>query len=342
LGAEYYGFATAPLIAMGCIMMRKCHLNTCPVGIATQDPELRSKFEGLPEHVVNYLMLLAEDVRNIIAKLGFRNLDEMIGRADVLTVNPLTFSTSSLSLSGLITPAFKLPDAGVIGKVENRCLYKQDHSNLLPPECVTAKLIEAFQDTIKTGKPAKHEIRGIRNLERAVGTTLAGMIFNNWGYTLPPGTVHAKLEGTSGQSFGAFCGRGLFLELEGDSQDYFGKGLSGAVLAIYPSQEVLATGFKAEENVIIGNTCLYGGITGAAFVRGMCAERFAVRNSGVWAVVEGVGDHCCEYMTGGRVVVLGGTGCNCAAGMSGGVAWIWDPNGTAHCKINPEMWRLSG
>merc|ERR1719443_2197785 len=172
LGAEHFGFATAPLIAMGCIMMRKCHLNTCPVGIATQDAELRAKFQGLPEHVVNYLMLLAEDVRNIMAKLGFRNLDELIGRADVLTMNPLTFSQSSLSLSNLITPAFKLPDAGVIGKVENRCLYKQDHSNLLPPECVTAKLIEAFQDTIKSGKPARHEIRGIRNLERAVGTTL--------------------------------------------------------------------------------------------------------------------------------------------------------------------------
>merc|ERR1719498_2338668 len=272
-----------------------------------------------------------------MAKLGFRSLNDLIGRADVLTVNPLTFYNPTLGLSKLLTPADKLPDAGKIGKVENRCLYGQDHSGMLPPESVTARLIAGFEDAIKTGKPSRVEIKGVRNLERAVGTTLGHKVYKAWGYTLPPAALHAKLEGTSGQSFGAFCGKGIFLELEGDSQDYFGKGLSGALLAIYPHKAQLDAGFKAEENVIVGNVCLYGAITGAAFVRGMCSERFAVRNSGAWAVVEGAGDHCCEYMTGGRVAVLGKIGSNFAAGMSGGVAWIWDPAFSCHAQINTEL-----
>jgi len=190
---------------------------------------------------------------------------------------------------------------------------------------------------LKTGVPSKVEIKDVRNLERALGTTLGYEVYKAWAYGLPPGSCHAKLEGTSGQSFGAFCGKGIFLELEGDSQDYFGKGLSGAILAVYPPKVALDAGFKAEENVIIGNVALYGATMGAAFIRGMCSERFAVRNSGVWSVVEGAGDHCCEYMTGGRIAVLGKIGSNFAAGMSGGVAWIWDPTGVAHSQINTEL-----
>jgi len=337
LGAEQFGFATAPLIAMGCIMMRKCHLNTCPVGIATQDPELRAKFEGMPEHVSNYLMLVAEDARNIMAKLGFRSLDDLIGRSDALTVSPSSFMNKPLVLTKLLTPAHLMPDAGMIGKIENRKLYPQDHSNICPPGSVTANLITAFDELLKTGKPMRHEEKDVKNLERSLGTTLAHKVFKAHGYSLPAGACHAKLEGTSGQSFGAFVGKGIFLELEGDAQDYFGKGLSGGLLAVYPHRSSLAAGFVAEENVIIGNVALYGAITGAAFIRGMCSERFAVRNSGCWAVVEGAGDHCCEYMTGGRVAVLGNVGSNFGAGMSGGVAWIWDPSGQCHSQINTEM-----
>jgi glutamate synthase (NADPH/NADH) len=291
----------------------------------------------MPEHVVNYLLLVAEDARNIMAKMGFRKMDDIVGRADTMTVNPTSFCNSPLVLTKLLTPAFKLPDAGKIGKIENRKLYEQDHSNICPPGSVTYQLIELFADTLKTGKPSRVEVKDMRNLERSCGTTLSHKVYQAFGYTLPPMTAHAKLEGTSGQSFGAFAVKGMFLELEGDSQDYFGKGLSGAVLAVYPHRGCLGNGFKAEENVIIGNVALYGGITGAAFIRGICAERFAVRNSGVWAVVEGAGDHCCEYMTGGRIVVLGKIGGNFAAGMSGGCAWIWDPKGVSYTQINPEL-----
>jgi len=341
LGAEHFGFATAPLIAMGCIMMRKCHLNTCPVGIATQDPVLRAKFEGLPEHVVNYLFMIAEEARTLMARLGFRSVDELVGHTEVLTVNPTRFFETPLVLTKLLTPAHLLPDAGSIGKVENRKMYEQDHSDILPPGCVTAKLIEAFQGTLETGRPSKHTITGVRNLERSVGTVLASRICKRWGDSLAAGACHAKLEGTSGQSFGAFCGKGIFLELEGDGQDYFAKGLSGGVVVVYPNKKAMESGFKSEENVIVGNVCLYGATKGAAFVRGICAERFAVRNSGAWAVVEGVGDHCCEYMTGGRVAVLGITGSNFAAGMSGGVAWVWDPKFQFERNVNKEMVKLS-
>lgn len=340
LGAEHFGFATAPLIAMGCIMMRKCHLNTCPVGIATQDAELRAKFEGMPEHVVNYLMLVAEEVRTLMAKLGFRTVAELVGRAEALTVNPSRFFQTPLMLQKLLMPAHKLPDAGRLGKVENRKMYPQDHSNILPPGSVPAKLVEAFAETLDSGKPVEFTIK-VRNLDRSVGTALSHRVYKAWGNTLAPATCHAKLEGTSGQSFGAFVGKGIFLELEGDSQDYFGKGLSGGVLAVYPPKRTLDAGFRSEQNVIIGNVALYGATMGLAFVRGMCSERFAVRNSGVWAVVEGAGDHCCEYMTGGRIAVLGQTGSNFAAGMSGGVAWVWNPDNTFEAQVNREMVELS-
>ncbi|CAE8728037.1 unnamed protein product [Polarella glacialis] len=341
LGAEHFGFATAPLIAMGCIMMRKCHLNTCPVGIATQDPVLRAKFEGEPEHVVNYLMLIAEEVRVLMSKLGFRTIDEMIGRTEAMTWNPTTFFEKPLVLNKLLTPAASLPDAGKIGKVENRKLYEQDHSNINTAGSVTHKLIAAFASTLEKGTPSTVEIKDVRNFERSVGSTLAHHIWKAWGGSLAVGSCHAKLEGTSGQSFGAFTCKGIYLELEGDSQDYFGKGLSGAALAVYPHKVALDAGFKSEENVIIGNVALYGATGGVAFVRGMCAERFAVRNSGAWAVVEGAGDHCCEYMTGGRVAVLGATGSNFAAGMSGGVAWVYDPKRKFEAQVNLELVQLS-
>jgi glutamate synthase (NADPH/NADH) len=340
LGAEHFGFATAPLIAMGCIMMRKCHMNTCPVGIATQDPALRAKFKGQPEHVVNYLWLIAEEVRTYMSQLGFRSLDEMVGRADVLTMDPQRFFKMPLVLEKMLTPADKLPDAGIFGPVENRRLYPQDHSSVLPPGSVCAALIDGFQETLDKGTPLTKHFK-VRNLDRTVGTGLSGKVYRAWGDSLPAGTCHAVLEGTSGQSLGAFLGKGIYLELIGDAQDYFAKGLSGGVIAVYPPKGALDAGFKPEENVIIGNTALYGATTGAAFVNGICAERFAVRNSGAWAVVEGTGDHGCEYMTGGRLAVLGETGSNFAAGMSGGVAWVWNPDKKFEAKVNTEMVELS-
>jgi glutamate synthase (NADPH/NADH) len=340
LGAEQFGFATAPLIAMGCIMMRKCHLNTCPVGIATQDPVLRAKFEGMPEHVSNYLFLVAEEARTLMAKLGFRSMNELIGRAEVLTVNPSRFFQTPLVLEKLLQPAHKLPNAGFIGKIENRKLYPQDHSNILAPGSTAAKLVEAFQDTLQNQQPKRCEFT-VLNLDRSVGTALSHHIYKACGDSLAPGTCHGKLIGTAGQSFGAFAGKGLLLELEGDSQDYMGKGLSGGMIVVYPSKKAMEIGFKSEANVIIGNVALYGATTGVALIRGICAERFAVRNSGAWAVVEGAGDHCCEYMTGGRVVVLGKTGSNFAAGMSGGVAWVHDPDQSFGAQVNRELVALS-
>mmetsp|Transcript_62362 Transcript_62362/g.174232 ORF Transcript_62362/g.174232 Transcript_62362/m.174232 type:complete len:2159 (-) Transcript_62362:60-6536(-) len=333
LGAERFGFATAPLIAMGCIMMRKCHLNTCPVGIATQDPVLRKKFEGMPEHVVNYLMLVAEEVRVLLAKMGFRTIDDAIGCSEALRVDP-SLRDTTLQFGPVLMPAHLLPDAGKIGQVERRKLYGQDHF-MITQAMKDRNLLQAFKATFRFGDAAYSDGHKLTNIDRTLGTLLSHELYKRWGNSLPPGTCHAKLEGTSGQSFGAFALRGIFLELEGDSQDYFGKGLSGGTVVVYPPKAALAAGFKAEENIIIGNTALYGATSGVCFVRGIAAERFAVRNSGAWAVVEGTGDHCCEYMTGGRVVVLGDVGDNLAAGMSGGVTWIWDATGNVRKRVVP-------
>jgi len=341
LGAERFGFATAPLIAMGCIMMRKCHLNTCPVGIATQDPELRKKFEGLPEHVVNYLTLIAEEVRTLLAKLGFRTMDELIGHSEVLRVDP-AFASSPLHFLPILMPAHRLPDAGKIGVIENRKLYKQEHFPVLQ-DLVDRRLLTEFAQTFRFGDALYKEFTGIRNTDRTIGTLFSHELFKRWGHSLAPGTCHAKLFGTCGQSFGAFATKGVVLELEGDAQDYFGKGLSGGTVVVYPPKSATEQGFVAEDNVIIGNTALYGGTSGVCLVRGLCAERFGVRNSGVWAVVEGAGDHCCEYMTGGRVLVLGPVGENFGAGMSGGVAWVWDPKGEFEKRasmVDTEVARL--
>ncbi|HEY3394321.1 MAG TPA: glutamate synthase-related protein [Lacipirellulaceae bacterium] len=317
LGAEEFGFATAPLVALGCIMMRKCHLNTCPVGVATQDPVLRKKFAGQPEHVTNYLFMVADDTRQIMAELGFRTIDEMVGRVDCLETNAAIqhWKADGLDLTELLTPIQKPhPDVGTY------CQKPQNHGLELSLD--RTKLLDLARPALEDGTPVRAEL-DIINTNRTVGTILSHEIAKCWGEDcLPDGTIHFKLNGSAGQSFGAFLARGVTLELVGDANDYVGKGLSGGRLIIYPPAN---SSFVPEENIIIGNVALYGATGGEAFFRGRAAERFAVRNSGAHAVIEGVGDHGCEYMTGGRVVILGPTGRNFAAGMSGGIAYVWDP-----------------
>ncbi|KAL2107640.1 hypothetical protein VUR80DRAFT_4974 [Thermomyces stellatus] len=328
LGAEEYGFATAPLIALGCIMMRRCHLNTCPVGIATQDPELRKKFAGTPEHVINFFYYIANEMRAIMAKLGFRTVNEMVGRAECLRVRDdlRTDKTQNIDLSLLLTPAHKLRPGVATFNVR-----KQDHKLYVR---LDNKLISESELTLDKGLPSRIEC-DIVNTDRAMGTSLSYHISKRFGEKgLPLDTVHVNIKGSAGQSFGAFLAPGVTLELEGDANDYVGKGLSGGRLVVYPPRSSV---FKAEENILIGNTCLYGATSGVCFFRGVAAERFAVRNSGAIAVVEGVGDHGCEYMTGGRVVVLGSTGRNFAAGMSGGIAYVLDVNRDFLSKLNGEM-----
>ncbi len=318
LGAEEMGFSTAPLIVMGCIMMRKCHLNTCPVGIATQDPELRKKFMGSPDHVVNYLFMVAAEAREIMAELGFRTVNEMIGRVDCLETDEAIkhWKADGLDLTELLSP-IELPHEGV----GVYCTREQDHG--LEHSLDMRKLLDLARPALDSGDKVKEELN-IVNTDRTVGTILSHELVKKWGEnSLADDTVHFKLHGSAGQSFGAFLARGITMELIGDANDYVGKGLSGGNLIIYPPQD---SSFVAEENIIVGNVVLYGATGGRAFFRGRAAERFCVRNSGAVAVIEGIGDHGCEYMTGGRVVILGPTGLNFAAGMSGGVAYIWDPN----------------
>ncbi|KAI9277575.1 hypothetical protein BY458DRAFT_554293 [Sporodiniella umbellata] len=328
LGAEEWGFATTPLIALGCTMMRKCHLNTCPVGIATQDPELRKKFEGSPEHVVNFFYYLAEEMRGLMAKLGFRSVQAMVGRADLLKVNESlrTFKTANLDLSPILTPASSLRP-----NVSNYCITKQKHN-------LHTRLDNYFIEEAENALSHKQKVTveaDVVNTDRALGTTLSYQVSKRHGEAgLADETIHVKLKGSAGQSLGAFLAPGVFFELEGDSNDYVGKGLSGGKIAIYPPK---CSSFKSEENVIVGNVCLYGATSGQAFFRGIAAERFCVRNSGARAVCEGVGDHGCEYMTGGRVVILGSTGRNFAAGMSGGIAYVLDLQDDFKAKVNREM-----
>ncbi|KAJ0403127.1 hypothetical protein P43SY_009557 [Pythium insidiosum] len=328
LGAEEFGFATGPLIALGCIMMRKCHLNTCPVGIATQDPELRKKFAGQPEHVINFMFMLAEEVQDYMRRLGFRRLDDMIGRADMLKVNKdaLHYKSAKLDLSPLLVDAKTLNDKAGVRKQQ-----EQQHT---VHEALDMEFIELARDAIEKKQPVviKHQIS---NLNRTLGATLSHEICKRYGESgLPDGTIHLKLEGHGGQSLGFGLARGILLELEGDSNDYVGKALSGGEIAVYPSADFTE---PAGENVIVGNAVLYGATSGEAYFAGKAGERFAVRNSGVRAVVEGVGDHGCEYMTGGRVVVLGKTGRNFAAGMSGGIAYIYDEDNSFAEKCNMGM-----
>ncbi|KAK6825136.1 Glutamate synthase [Apiospora arundinis] len=328
LGAEEWGFATTPLIAMGCIMMRKCHLNTCPVGIATQDPELRKKFTGTPEHVINFFYYVANELRAIMAQLGFRTINEMVGHVEVLKTRDelRTNKTSNIDLSLILTPAHKLRPGVATFNVR-----KQDHRLYVR---LDNKLISEAELTLDKGLPSRIEC-DIVNTDRAMGTSLSYQISKRYGEAgLPLDTVHVNIKGSAGQSFGAFLAPGVTLELEGHANDYVGKGLSGGRLIVYPPRSAV---FKAEENVLIGNVCLYGATLGTCFFRGIAAERFAVRNSGATAVVEGVGDHGCEYMTGGRIVILGSTGRNFAAGMSGGIAYVLDIHGDFHSKLNMEM-----
>jgi glutamate synthase (NADPH/NADH) large chain len=332
LGAEEFGFATAPLVTLGCIMMRKCHLNTCPVGIATQDPVLREKFAGKPEHVVNYLFMVAEDARQIMAELGFRTIDDMVGRVDCLDTNAAIqhWKVDGLDLTELLTPIEKPHDG-----VGTFCTRQQDHG--LDLSLDRTALLKLAKPALEDGLPVRAELP-IVNTNRTVGTILSHEIAKRWGEDcLPEGTIHFKFTGSAGQSFGAFLAKGVTLELVGDANDYVGEGLSGGRLIIYPAAD---SSFIAEDNIIIGNVALYGATGGEAFFRGRAAERFAVRNSGAHAVIEGVGDHGCEYMTGGRVVILGPTGRNFAAGMSGGISYVWDPQESLLCNCNLGMVEL--
>jgi len=330
LGAEEWGVATAALIVEGCIMMRKCHLNTCPVGVATQNPELRKRFNGKVEHVVNFFKFLTQELRELMAELGYRTVDEMVGQADELRMRDGIdhWKYKNLDLSPLLYREKEEEGINVYA------CETQDH---LMNDILDWKLIEAAKPALEDGEKVTASFP-IINTDRAAGTVLSHELTKKYrSEGLPDDTIHINLKGTAGQSFGAFCNRGITLELEGDANDYFGKGLSGAKLMIYPDKQA---GFVPEENSIIGNVAFYGATSGEAFIRGKAGERFAVRNSGATVVVEGVGDHGCEYMTGGKVVILGATGRNFAAGMSGGIAYIYDVNQKFSDNCNKEMVEL--
>ncbi len=330
LGADEFGFATAALIVEGCIMMRKCHLNTCPVGVATQDPELRKRFTGKPEHLVNYFMFIAEEVREWMAKLGFRTVNEMIGRTDKLDMRSAIshWKAKGLDFSRILYKPEVGPDVAVYN------CEKQDHGL---DKAVDQKLIELAKPALERREPVQIEM-SIYNYNRTFGAMLSGEVAKRYGHAgLPENTIYIKLTGSGGQSFGAFVAKGVTIELVGEANDYVGKGLSGGRLIIYPPKQCPIV---AEENIVVGNTVLYGAISGECYFRGVAGERFAVRNSGAIAVIEGLGDHGCEYMTGGVVVVLGATGRNFAAGMSGGVAYVLDEAGDFERRCNLSMVEL--
>jgi glutamate synthase (NADPH/NADH) large chain len=330
LGADEFGFATAPLIAAGCIMMRKCHLNTCPVGVATQDPVLRKRFTGQPEHVINYFFFVAEEVRELMAEMGYRTFAEMIGQMQMLDrINVLAHAKANgLDFSKLFTKP-NVPAEVALFNSE-----AQDHKI---HDIIDRTLIARSQEALEHGTPVRIELP-IRNIDRTTGAMLSGAIAKRYGHDgLPHDTIVAKFKGTAGQSFGAFLARGITFELDGDANDYVGKGLSGGRIVVRPPPQ---SNVVPEESIIIGNTVLYGAIEGECYIHGVAGERFAVRNSGAIAVIEGAGDHCCEYMTGGVVVVLGRTGRNFAAGMSGGIAYVLDDDGTFASRCNLAMVEL--
>jgi glutamate synthase (NADPH) large chain len=313
---------------LGCIMMRVCHLNTCPVGVATQDPELRKRFSGKPEHVVTFFRFLAQEVREHMAQLGFRTLDAMIGRVDCLDFAPALahWKARGIDISSILYQPPMPPD------VARRRVIAQDHG--LEKSLDQARLIPDCRQAIDRGTRVELALP-IRNVNRTVGTTLGYEVTSRWGGAgLPDDTIRVRFTGSAGTSFGAFVPRGITFTLEGDANDYWGKGLSGGKLIVFPPRR---STFVPEDNVIIGNVALYGATAGEAYVRGVAGERFCVRNSGVHAVVEGVGDHGCEYMTGGRVIVIGRTGRNFAAGMSGGVAYVLDLDGDFARRCNRQM-----
>lgn len=328
LGAEEFGFATAPLVTMGCVMMRVCNLDTCPVGVATQNPELRKRFTGKPEYVVNFMQFIAQELREYMAQLGFRTIDEMVGRTDMLKKKEDTVA-QQVHLD--ITKIWE----NQIPQDKINCIHKLDceYDFKLNTTKDMKVLYEKLKDAIAKGEPQSIQVE-VDNQDRTFGTILGSMLTKKFGQTLEPDTYHIKCNGYGGQSFGAFIPKGLTLELEGDSNDYLGKGLSGGQIIVYPNKK---STFKHDENIIIGNVALYGATSGKAFISGIAGERFCVRNSGADAVVEGVGDHGLEYMTGGRVVILGSTGNNLAAGMSGGMAYVLDEKGDLYSKLNKDV-----
>ncbi|MEX2465949.1 MAG: glutamate synthase large subunit [Gemmatimonadota bacterium] len=330
LGADEFGFSTAPLVASGCIMMRKCHLNTCPVGVATQNPELRKRFMGLPEHVINYFFFLAEEVRELMAELGFRTFDEMVGRSERMDMRR---GIEHYKAHGVdLTPLLARPEVG-----PDVAIYHTADQKHAIDDVLDRTLIAAATPALENGTPVRLE-HAIRNTDRTTGAMLSGEVARRYGHAgLPDNTIHLKVTGNAGQSFGAWLAHGVTLELSGDANDYVGKGLSGGRIVVYPQA---GAAIVPDDSVIVGNVVLYGAISGEAYFRGVAAERFAVRNSGAWAVVEGVGDHGCEYMTGGVVAVLGPTGRNFAAGMSGGIAYVLDHDGDFSLRVNPEMVEL--
>ncbi|MBN1992055.1 MAG: glutamate synthase large subunit [Anaerolineae bacterium] len=328
LGAEEFGFATAPLVTLGCIMMRVCHQDTCPVGVATQNPELRKKFSGSPEHVVNFMHFIAQEMRELMARLGFRTVDEMIGRVDKLEPRQAIdhWKAKGLDFSNILYRPDAPPEIG------RYCQIQQDHG--LEKTLDNQTLLELCQPALERGEPVAATLP-IKNVNRVVGTILGSELTRRYGGAgLPEDTIRLRFQGSAGQSFGAFVPQGITLVLEGDSNDYIGKGLSGGKIIVYPPE---GSTFVPEENIIIGNVAFYGATSGEAYIRGVAGERFCVRNSGIRAVVEGVGDHGCEYMTGGQVVVLGQTGRNFAAGMSGGVAYVLDRHGDFATLCNRQM-----
>ena len=330
LGADEFGFATAPLVVEGCIMMRKCHLNTCPVGVATQDPVLRAKFQGKPEHVVNFFFFIAEEVREIMAQLGIRKFDDLIGRSDLLDMRAGIEHWKARGLD--FSRVFHQPR--VAADVARLHVDEQDHGLA---KALDHQLIERARPAIERGEKVSF-ITTVRNVNRTIGAMLSGMVARKYGYEgLPDDTIHIQCNGTAGQSFGAFLAHGVTLDLVGDGNDYVGKGLSGGRIIVRSPNDFRGHG---PEHIIVGNTVLYGALSGEAYFNGVAGERFAVRNSGAAAVVEGVGDHGCEYMTGGTVVVLGETGRNFAAGMSGGVAYVYDPDGAFRLRANMAMVEL--
>ncbi|NVN98455.1 MAG: glutamate synthase large subunit [Geobacteraceae bacterium] len=331
LGAEEFGFATAPLVTLGCVMMRVCHSNTCPTGVATQDPELRKNFAGKPEHVVNFMRFVAMELREIMAQLGIRTLNEMVGRVNLLEPKAAInhWKTQGIDLSNILYR----PEVGI--NVGRYCTEKQDHG--LEKSLDMTQLLDICKPAIEKGEKVSAEVK-ITNIDRVAGTIVGNEITRSHGADgLPEGTVELTFNGSAGQSFGAFIPKGMTLRLSGDANDYLGKGLSGGIIAVYPPK---GSPFVAEDNIIAGNVALYGATSGQAYINGIAGERFCVRNSGVSAVVEGIGDHGCEYMTGGAVAVLGITGRNFAAGMSGGVAYVYDEAGDFNSRCNTEMCQL--
>ena len=328
LGAEEFGFATAPLVASGCIMMRACHLNTCPVGIATQDPELRKNFKGTPEHVINFMHFVAEELREIMAQLGFRTLKEMVGQSQKINANPAIdhYKAKGVDISAILHQP-KMSGTTVLSNSET-----QDHNleNVLDLKIFnTAKSAIINQEKITLNYK-------IQNTDRTLGAIISNEVSKLYGdIGLPENTLNLNFKGSAGQSFGAFTTKGITLKVDGETNDYLGKGLSGAKIIIKKPDEAT---FEAKDNIIVGNVCFYGAVSGEAYINGIAGERFAVRNSGITTVVEGLGDHGCEYMTGGKVIVLGKTGRNFAAGMSGGIAYIYDQKKNFESELcNLEM-----